>query len=200
MDARKLIIIPEYRPLYALKAAFGPTQGPLTKPCPTPVDIIGKLLLQTGKEALTIYEVIPDPENPKIMMPPVQLTLDNYRLPYNEIAGIKEKTPEMDIVDPGEIPGVEPTFIKSPEPECPDNPTVEQDEDTNHRDTAVILVPDAPAEEASEADVVEEDKTPVMDEPSDVVAQSAPTDPYAGMTKAERKRARREAAARETEN
>ena len=53
---RKFILIPEYRPLYAMAKCFGPTHGPLSKPCPTPVDIIGQLLLQKGNDSITIYE------------------------------------------------------------------------------------------------------------------------------------------------
>lgn len=86
-NTRKYILIPEYRPLWAMRRCFGPTHGPLSEPCPTALDIIGDLLRQTGKEALTIFEV-PNPKERK--GDPVRLTLDNYTLPYDEIVkGVK---------------------------------------------------------------------------------------------------------------
>ena len=81
--ARKYILIPEYRPLFAMSECFGPTHGPLTEPCPTPLSVIRKLLLQTGNEALTIMEVLKNTDGSTT--PPVLLTLDNYMLPYHEI-------------------------------------------------------------------------------------------------------------------
>lgn len=83
--ADKYIIIPEYKPLYAMRYCFGPTHGPLEKPCPTPIDVIGKLLLQTGNEKLNIYEVKIDPTTRKTIGEPVKLTLSNYKKSYDEI-------------------------------------------------------------------------------------------------------------------
>ena len=85
--ADKYIIIPEYKPLYAMRYCFGPTHGPLEKPCPTPIDVIGKLLLQTGNEKLSIYEVKVDPKTRKTIGEPIKLTLDNYKKPYDELVG-----------------------------------------------------------------------------------------------------------------
>ena len=84
--ARKYILIPNYAPLYAMQKCYGPTQAPLTKPTLTPVDIIGQLMNQTGRERVTIYEVVKTPTG---FSTPVQLTKTNYRLPYEQIAGIK---------------------------------------------------------------------------------------------------------------
>jgi hypothetical protein len=84
--ADKYIIIPEYKPLYAMRYCFGPTHGPLEKPCPTPIDVIGKLLLQTGNEKLSIYEVKVDPVSHKTVGEPIRLTLANYKQPYDKIA------------------------------------------------------------------------------------------------------------------
>lgn len=81
-NTRKYILIPEYKPLWAMQRCFGPTHGPLKEPCPTALDIIGELLRQSGREALTIFEV-PNPKERK--GDPVKLTLDNYTLPYDEI-------------------------------------------------------------------------------------------------------------------
>lgn len=116
MSARKYIIIPEYRPLYAMAKCFGPLHGPLMQPCPTPIDIIGKLLLQSGSEKLTIYEVKKDPDHTNKMLPPVLLTLDNYRLPYEEIANMKEDEPDISLTKVSDDTGTEvsPTFVKTP--------------------------------------------------------------------------------------
>ena len=45
MGAHKYILIPDYKPLFAMRECFGPTNGPLEKPNYTPVEIIHKLLL-----------------------------------------------------------------------------------------------------------------------------------------------------------
>lgn len=80
---KKYIIIPEYKPLYAMRKCFGPPHGPLKKPCPTPIDIIGELLKQ--KDAITIFEVVKT--SATTFSNPVQLKLDNYQLSYDEIVG-----------------------------------------------------------------------------------------------------------------
>ena len=80
----KYILIPEYAPLYAMHSCFGPEHGPLSQPTRTPIDVIGGLLQQTGREKVTVYEVIPT-DKPKVFSDPVKLTLENYRLPYAEV-------------------------------------------------------------------------------------------------------------------
>lgn len=195
---RKLILIPDYKPLYAMEKCFGPLHGPLSKPCPTPVDIIGKLLQQKGQDSLSIFEVIPDPKNPKMMLEPVQLTLENYKLPYEEIANLPKELPKVIIREPEvkRIP-VAPKKISKPSPDP-------------KREEQVIYVPPTNYTIPVPADQVEDVKTvcetSIPDEISEVGVVDTPaestddtdagkTSPYAGMTKAERKRARREAAA-----
>lgn len=95
---RKYIVIPEYRPLYAMQECYGPTHGPLKQPCLTPLAVIRKLLLQTGNESLTVMEVIKDEKTGKYSEP-VRLTLDNYMLPYDEIKnGKKVPTSEARVI------------------------------------------------------------------------------------------------------
>lgn len=81
----KYIIVPNYCPLYAMSKCFGPTHGPLTKPCPTPVDIIRELLLQTGVEQVHIYEVGYDVQKRATYGEPVRLTMSNYQIPYDQL-------------------------------------------------------------------------------------------------------------------
>lgn len=81
----KYIIVPNYCPLYAMSKCFGPTHGPLTKPCPTPVDIIRELLLQTGVEQVHIYEVGYDVAKRATYGEPVRLTMSNYQIPYDQL-------------------------------------------------------------------------------------------------------------------
>lgn len=90
-NARKYILIPEFKPLFAMAKCFGPTRGPLEKPCPTPITVIGDLLRQDGRDKITVHEVI---KEGKGWSTPVELTLDNYTLPYEEIAAGKKHTPE----------------------------------------------------------------------------------------------------------
>ncbi len=79
----KLIIIPEYKPLYAMRKCFGPPMGPLLKPCPTPIDIIGELIKQAPPQDLTVMEVVPLGGGK--YSDPVQLHSNNYMLSYDEI-------------------------------------------------------------------------------------------------------------------
>lgn len=81
----KYIIVPNYCPLYAMSKCFGPTHGPLTKPCPTPVDIIRELLLQTGVEQVHIYEVGYDVAKRVTYGEPVRLTMSNYQISYDQL-------------------------------------------------------------------------------------------------------------------
>lgn len=134
---RKYIMIPEYRPLFAMQECFGPQHGPLKEPCPTPIPVIGKLLRQDGENKLTIYEVLRNAD--RTFTAPVLLTLDNYTLPYEEILGGKKADPGP-ALEPAKVeaaavapvignfnpptPAPEPELPKEPEPEesIPENP------------------------------------------------------------------------------
>lgn len=89
---------------------FGPTHGPLSRPCLTPVDVIGELLKQSGSEKLTIYEVLMR-EN-RTSTEPVQLTLTNYKLPYDEIKADPQKPGQSAVNRPAR--SVAPTFVIPP--------------------------------------------------------------------------------------
>ena len=213
MDARKYIIVPEYKPLYAMAECWGQTHGPLNEPCPVPIDIIGKLLLQTGKDAVNIYEVKKDPKSGD-MLPWVKLTLDNYRKPYEEIAGIEEELPDTSLKEAPKTEPVNPVEINTkPETDkpltsvTPENPNVTEtpikaDEIKEGIDPSDIKEEvTEPAEDTSDESVAAEDtETAAAEEVtnSEKTEESVDTtvDPYAGMTKAERKRARREARAK----
>lgn len=220
--ARKYILIPNYAPLYAMQKCYGPTQAPLTKPTLTPVDIIGQLMNQTGRERVTIYEVVRTPTG---FSAPVQLTKTNYRLPYEQIAGIKEETPVVKIDEPKETPKKEfvPTEVVVDEPEETPAETVAVHEnvqvaeevtlETEPAETVKELVEgisEPVTEVNTEAEVAESKDAFVtgLSTEADREAETGVTvtttsteaeqnvNPYAGMTKAERKRARRAEAER----
>lgn len=195
---RKYILIPEYRPLYAMRRCWGPSYGPLWKPTLTPVDVIGELLLQSGNEKLSIFEVV-KLTNSNRFSEPVQLSLENYRLPYEEIVARSKQTekPTNGDISVETPPQTEPTVSL---------PTLEDDDSTNE---AVEEVPTTPADKTEDidpmeplvekirenfgADAVVEEPAKVDNETSNVNTEN----PYAGMTKAQRRAARR--AARQAE-
>lgn len=195
---RKYILIPEYRPLYAMRHCWGPSYGPLWKPTLTPVDVIGELLLQSGNEKLSIFEVV-KLTNSNRFSEPVQLSLENYRLPYEEIVARSKQT-EKPVH--GDISVETPTQTE---------PTVSLPtlEDGDAADETVEEVPAAPADATEDvdpmeplvekirenfgADAVVEESTKVTDETPKIDTEN----PYAGMTKAQRRAARR--AARQAE-
>ena len=168
---RKYIIVPEYAPLYALRKCFGPTKGPLSRPTQVPIDLIGELLHQTGKEKVSIFEVIPEDKG---FSEPVQLTLTNYTLPYEEIVG---KTPDPEdtvIVAVEDQPPVadEPVVVSSaPEeeeseddqaPEAPVEPSAEEVPEAPVVETTIVTEPveSMSSEDASEEESEEdEDQT-----------------------------------------
>lgn len=199
----KYILIPEYAPLYAMHSCFGPEHGPLTQPTRTPIDVIGGLLQQTGREKVTVYEVIPSTK-PNTFSAPVQLTLDNYRLPYEQIAVIPpvEKSATVVVSEPviNEPVVTEPVVVPSSQVvDEPENSVVEttEDDEIKTEDTAAEnTAPETPVEEVSEEVATEEPVTEATEEK--VVVESQPN-PYAGMTKAERRAARRAAAQAEAE-
>lgn len=157
---RKYIIIPEFRPLWALKKVWGPAKGPLSKPTLVPIDIIGQLLQQTGSDKVTVYEVIPEG---KTFSEPVQLTLENYMKPYEEIIGkpVEEKkdgfiepTFEQQVVEP-EVTIVEPEIVVPVQHGDTGFTTQEAAEEAVEEMVEnAVQVPDAPAVE-EEAPVVE---------------------------------------------
>lgn len=227
----KLILIPEYKPLFAMRKCYGPPKGPLEKPCPTPISIIGELLLQSGRDQLTIYEVVKTSD--KTFSDPVQLTRDNYMLTYDEIKNGVQPDPTLKttkIVE--ELKAVSPVVITSGDAPVHKirelNDTVHIS-DTTEKEKTPDLVPEVasnidikievpvstedatpeetpavedstPAEEAPvEAPNVENTsndeaavETPVEEAPQEPTpAESTILDRYAGMSKAERRAARR---------
>lgn len=204
----KYILIPEFAPLHAMKRCFGRDHGPLKQPAKVPVDIIGMLLMQTGKEKVTIYEVKELPsKNPrkKEFSAPVLLTKENYRLPYDEIVGaISIPTASMmtsDTLPKSEPVAVAPVVVpSSPEPEVSENLVVETTESEVKTDETAIPAEPVVEVELEQTPAVEKlvPKTPVEIVKEEVVAETpvveAQPNPYAGMTKAERRAARRAAA------
>lgn len=184
---RKYIVIPEYRPLYAMQECYGPTHGPLKQPCLTPLAVIRKLLMQTGNESLTIMEVIKDEKTGKYSEP-VRLTLDNYMLPYDEIKnGKKVPTSEARVILTKDRP-IQPKKAKfNPNP------------DLGKKEVApVVEAPAAPvAEEAAPTHKVVDLEDTVHVESSvdagsdDSIDYEKEIPGYSTMTKAQRKAARR---------
>lgn len=187
---RKYIVIPEYRPLYAMQECYGPTHGPLKQPCLTPLAVIRKLLLQTGNESLTIMEVTKDEKTGKYSEP-VRLTLDNYMLPYDEIKnGKKVPTSEARIIMSKDRP-VQPKKAKfNPNP------------DLGKKEVAPVVeapAADPVAEEAAPThkvidleDTVHAESSVDVDAVSDNSIDYEKEIPgYGTMTKAQRKAARR---------
>lgn len=197
---RKYIVIPEYRPLYAMQECYGPTHGPLKQPCLTPLAVIRKLLLQTGNESLTIMEVVKDEKTGKYSEP-VRLTLDNYMLPYDEIKnGKKVPTSEARVIMSKDRP-IQPKKAKfNPNP------------DLGKKEVApVVETPTAPVveEAAPTHKVIDLEDTVHVESSVDTVADDSSIDyekeipGYSSMTKAQRKAARRalrEAEAEKTAN
>lgn len=178
---RKYIVIPEYRPLYAMQECYGPTHGPLKQPCLTPLAVIRKLLMQTGNESLTIMEVIKDEKTGKYSEP-VRLTLDNYMLPYDEIKnGKKVPTSEARVIMSKDRP-IQPKKAKfNPNP------------DLGKKEVAPVV-------EAPAASIVEEaaptHKVVDLEDTVDAVSENSidyekEIPGYSSMTKAQRKAARR---------
>lgn len=160
--ADKYIIIPEYKPLYAMRYCFGPTHGPLEKPCPTPIDVIGKLLLQTGNEKLSIYEVKVDPKTHKTVGEPVQLTLTNYKRPYDDIvSGDNKVVPGTSI---GEMKEPDPVVFKPVKEEPKEDSAIvtpvkeESLVETKTLEEKVVEIPEEEPDEIDEAMIQEAEK------------------------------------------
>lgn len=170
-NVRKYILIPEYKPLYAMRKCFGPTHGPLAKPCPTPIDIIGELLKQ--KETVTIHEVKKIEEG--VFSDPIQLTLDNYMKSYDEIVAGDSNTDvsgsDEEVVAPAVAEAVAET-VSAPDPET--IPTAEETVST--------------ADEESLTEVATDTSSDAEEVTDEAAAGAADTK---RMTKAERRAARR---------
>ena len=117
---KKYILIPEAYPLHALGRIFGPKNGPLSMPTPVPIPVIGELLRQSGKEKVTVSEVVPtkvDKRTGRIVQysEPVRLNLSNYTLPYDEIVnGRNEAAPvKSAVVDPNPDVVIRPEVLTS---------------------------------------------------------------------------------------
>lgn len=210
---RKYIITPTYAPLYAARKCWGPEHGPLNQPTLFPVDIIGELLKQTGSEKVELYEVKKDGAR---FTKPVRLTLKNYKLSYDEIVnGVHPVNLVAPITPPEAVP-VEPIPEEVPEEEEVEETPAEEDPLDELAETAQEELGDQaeviePAGEIvhevlrnnTEAlkDQVDEEimayaaTDPAVEEPGEQ-PEVAPVDPYAGMSKSQRKKARREEAAR----
>jgi len=181
---RKYIVIPEYRPLYAMQECYGPTHGPLKQPCLTPLAVIRKLLLQTGNESLTVMEVIKDEKTGKYSEP-VRLTLDNYMLPYDEIKnGKKVPTSEARVIMSKDRP-IQPKKAKfNPNP------------DLGKKEVAPVVEAPAAEEAAPTHKVVDLEDTVHVESSVDAVSDDSidyekEIPGYSSMTKAQRKAARR---------
>lgn len=176
---RKYIVIPEYRPLYAMQECYGPTYGPLKQPCLTPLAVIRKLLLQTGNEALTVMEVTKDEKTGKYSEP-VRLTLDNYMLPYDEIKnGKKVPTSEARVIMSKDRP-IQPKKAKfNPNPDLGKKEVAPVVEEAVPTDKVIDLEDTVHVE--SSADTVADDS---IDYEKEIPG-------YSTMTKAQRKAARR---------
>lgn len=220
-EARKYILIPEYAPLYAMAKCYGPTHGPLSKPTLTPVDIIGHLLNQTGRERVSIYEVIKEQNG---FSKPVRLTKANYKMSYQAIAGIHEKEPESGETKVSKTTLPENTATPPTEDPMPFTPketnetndletksdvtlddaakvedevhieeSVDSDNDSDDEDISTETAQDSNGTDIESDLQSDEDSS---SEESVTEENGAAINPYAGMTKAERKRARREARAK----
>ena len=218
---RKYIMIPEYRPLFAMQECFGPQHGPLKEPCPTPIPVIGKLLRQDGENKLTIYEVLRNAD--RTFTAPVLLTLDNYTLPYEEILGGKKADPGP-ALEPAKVeaaavapvignfnpptPAPEPELPKEPEPEepIPENPPATANEPAaeEHTEMNDQSLEDEAAEDSAASATAETETPELPPEPEVTVTAGSGVEveeispkvkPYAQMSKKERKEAQRKAEA-----
>ena len=163
---KKYIIIPEAYPLFAMAKVFGPKNGPLSKPTPTPIPIIGELLQQTGKYKVSIYEVVPTEIDKKTgqitrFSDPVQLGLGNYTLPYEEIKNGKTEAAPAKVV------------VENIAPKAEIKPEVVVEEPKAEEPAPVVEAPAAPAPVVEEPVV---DQTPKTEAPAEPVAETAPVE------------------------
>lgn len=187
----KYIIVPNYCPLYAMSKCYGPTHGPLTKPCPTPVDIIRELLLQTGVEQVHIYEVGYDTAKRTTYGEPVRLTMSNYQIPYDQLvrnSASQYAAGEVVTAEMTESKPVTPTVLEA---EVEESPAIEDKDENSTASTADTVVDSTESVEA-EASESKEDEVPASS-PTEVKENTEPvTQPTKRMTKAERRALRRQ--------
>ena len=167
----KYITIPDYKPLWAMARCFGPLKGPLQKPICIPLDVIYDLICQSGNDKVSVYETIPVGKDK--FTDPVLLTKENYHLPYDVITGITEPAPTAKIEETKVEEVIQPKVVQTES-----EPVVEERE-------VETVIADEPATEpvVIENSVVEEETTGAAEEKIE--------DKYAGMTKKQRKEARR---------
>lgn len=189
----KYIIIPNYCPLYAMAKCFGPTHGPLTKPCPTPVDIIHELLLQTGVEKVLIYEVGYDVQKKTTYGEPVQLNMNNYKIPYEQLicnSDSKYDAGEVVVEEIVTSTVVTPTVITAEtEAVSVDEVTEIADTSTDSESETDAVITDTVAEDIDTADAAEVSETPVEEK----AVTNDQVSPPRRLSKSERRALRRHA-------
>ena len=188
----KYIIVPNYCPLYAMSKCYGPTHGPLTKPCPTPVDIIRELLLQTGVEQVHIYEVGYDTAKRTTYGEPVRLTMSNYQIPYDQLvrnSASQYTAGEVVTAEMAESKPVTPTVLEA---EVEESPAIEDKSENSTASTVATAVDSTESVEA-EASEPKEDEVPASStvETKEGMEPTV-TQPTKRMTKAERRALRRQ--------
>lgn len=203
VEPKKYIKIPAYAPLYAMRKCHGPTTGPIKTPIPVPISIIGELLTQRTSTP-RIYEVVPIDPVHKIYSEPVELTLANYKLPYNEISptpvyfdenGKVVKEPTVELVTPATTETVlekkaEEVVETAEEVKEPviEEPVVEVSEETATETESVETSDESVSEE-----VAEEAET------KEVEATETPAVESYKLSKSERRRLAREKRAQEAQ-
>lgn len=188
----KYIIVPNYCPLYAMSKCFGPTHGPLTKPCPTPVDIIRELLLQTGVEQVHIYEVGYDVAKRATYGEPVRLTMSNYQIPYDQLVRNSASQYAAGEVVTAEMTESKPVIPTVLEATIEESPAIEDKGDNSTASTADTAVDSAEPVEA-ETSEPKEDEIPASSDAEVKENMERPvTQPTKRMTKAERRALRRQ--------
>lgn len=102
----KLIVVPDVgNDLFTLSRPYGISRGPITEPIRLQIETIKELLSQYNEPR--IFEVIIDENKTRFLngkkvyayTEPVQLTLENYLKPYNEIAGIEKNNEPKAVVE-----------------------------------------------------------------------------------------------------
>lgn len=188
----KYIIVPNYCPLYAMSKCYGPTHGPLTKPCPTPVDIIRELLLQTGVEQVHIYEVGYDVQKRATYGEPVRLTMSNYQIPYDQLvrnSASQYTAGEVVTAEMTESKPVTPTVLEAT---IEESPAIEDKGDNSTASTADTAVDSAEPVEAETSESKEAEIPASSDAEVKENMEQPVTQPTKRMTKAERRALRRQ--------
>ena len=203
---KKFILIPEAYPLYALGRVFGPKTGPLSKPTPVPIPVIGELLRQTGKDKVTISEVVPTKvlKSGQILKysDPVRLTLGNYMLPYEAIVG-GENESDPDKVVENTVPDVvvQPDVIGNPievlkttatdvETKTEEAPAASEEAPVVETEAEAPAEPEAETQPEEQVERVEESEN--VEKPAEAAPVQAPEfvsaagDPWPNMTEEEK--------------